>query len=120
VPFINIRISKTITREQELTLKNGLGKAIELVPGKSEKYLLLTFQDNVHIYLRGDDSQPVAFIEANIFGNENHAGYEEFSAAVCKLFAETLEITPDHIYINFSDIPDWSVAGMNIDRNRYA
>ena len=43
MPFIISRTNRSISREQERQLKNRLGKAIELVPGKSEQYLMLGF-----------------------------------------------------------------------------
>lgn len=119
MPFILSHISTSFTQEQEIRLKTGLGRAISLVPGKSEQYLLCGFEDNAHLYLRGDDSEPVAYIEAAVFGNESHAGYDEFTAEVCRLYSDVLGIAPDHIYIRYSDIPDWGVAGVNIDRNRF-
>ena len=39
MPFITARVNVTITKEQELKIKAGLGKAIELVPGKSEEHI---------------------------------------------------------------------------------
>ena len=41
MPFIVSRVSVPITKEQETELKAWMGRAIELVPGKSEEYLLL-------------------------------------------------------------------------------
>ena len=46
MPFIISRTNCDITRNQELQLKSRLGKAISLVPGKSEQYLLLGFEPN--------------------------------------------------------------------------
>ena len=74
MPFIVSRVSVPITKEQETELKAWMGRAIELVPGKSEDYLLLDFRDNCRLWLRGDDSRPAAYIEAAVFGNEGHAG----------------------------------------------
>ncbi len=68
MPFIVSRVSVPITREQETELKAWMGRAIELVPGKSEDYLLLDFQDSCRLWLRGDNSKPAAYIEAAIFG----------------------------------------------------
>lgn len=119
MPFIIARVSTPITKTQETELKSRLGKAIELVPGKSEEYLLLGFEDNYHLYLRGDNSEPTAYVEASIFGNENHFGYKEFTAEVTKAFNEVLGIAPDRIYIKFSDITAWGVNGMYIDRRRF-
>ena len=119
MPFIISRTNRSISREQERQLKNRLGKAIELVPGKSEQYLMLGFEDNCHLWLRGDDSCPMVYIEASIWGNEAHLGYDEFTAEVTRIFHDVLGIQPDCIFIRYSDIPDWGVAGHNFDRNKY-
>lgn len=119
MPFIISRTNRSISREQEKQLKASLGKAICLVPDKSEQYLMLGFEDNCRLWLRGDDSQPKAYIEAAIWGNEAHLGYDAFTAEVTRIFHDVLGIAPDCIYIRYSDIPDWGVAGHNFDRNQY-
>ena len=119
MPFIISRVNTGITSQQELQLKGRMGKAIELVPGKSEEYLLLGFEGDCHLSLRGKGDEPIAYIQASIFGNESHAGYDRFSAEVTRIFHETLGIPEANVYICYADIPDWAVGGMNIDRNRY-
>lgn len=119
MPFIISKVNVPISREQEIELKTRLGKAIELVPGKSEAYLLLGFEDNCRLWLRGDDSEPIAYIEANIFGNERHLGYDAFTAETTQAFHDVLGIATDHIYIHYTDIPDWGAGGRNFDRNRF-
>ena len=85
----------------------------------SEEYLLLEFEDNCHLWLRGQNQDPIAYIEAAIFGNEPHYGYDAFTTEVTNLFAKVLNIRPGHIYIKYEDIIAWGVQGMYIDRNRY-
>ena len=119
MPFIKVKTSCPITNEQEVRIKTLMGKAIELVPGKSEEYLLLEFEDHCRLWLRGNNDEPTAYIEAAIFGNENHFGYDAFTAEITRIFAETLGISPDHIYLKFEDIPAWGIQGMYIDRNQY-
>ena len=58
-------------------------------------------------------------IEAAIFGNELHYGYDAFTAEVTNLFSKVLNIRPDHIYIKYEDIIAWGVQGTYIDRNQY-
>ena len=113
------RLNIPISDEQEVQLKTLLGKAIELLPGLSEEYLMAGFEDNYHIYLRGDNSQPIAYIEVSIFGNEAHYGYDKLTAEITKIFHEVLNINPKNIYIKYDDIKDWGVNGMNFDRNDY-
>lgn len=119
MPFIKIKTSCAISEEQEKDLKKHIGKAIELVPGKSEEYLLLEFEDNSRLWLSGKNDEPIAYIEAAIFGNEPHYGYDSFTAEITKLFAEVMNCRPDHIYIKYEDIIAWGVQGMYIDRQQF-
>ena len=119
MPFIISRLNVPVSEAQERELKARMGKAISLVPGKSEEYLLLGFEDNCRLWLRGDNSEPIAYIEADIFGNETHAGYDAFTKEITKAFFEILNIPPENIYIKYDDIKAWSVNGMYIDRRIY-
>ena len=74
MPFIVSKVNIPVDAEQERALKERLGKAIELVPGKSEDYLLLSFEDNCRLWLGGENDKPMAYLTVSIFGNEDHAG----------------------------------------------
>ena len=54
MPFIDSKISKKITEEEEVELKTLLGQAITAIPGKSENWLMTGFEDGYHLYFRGD------------------------------------------------------------------
>ena len=116
MPFLIAKVNVHINSEQEINLKSRLGKAIELIPGLSEKYLLAGFESNHHFYLRGKNDEKIAYIEVSVFRNENHLGYEDFSAAITKIFVDELKISPINIYIKFNDIAAWSVGGIFFDR----
>ena len=74
---------------------------------------------SAHLWLRGEHDAPIAYIEAAIFGNEDHVGFDAFTYEITKAFAEILGIRPDRVYIKFEDIGVWGVGGMCIDRNMY-
>ena len=113
MPFIDSKISVKITKEQELELKSRLGEAISLIPGKSEQWLMAGFQDGYHLYFRGEDSEPMAFIEVRIFGGPDKAAFREMTAAITKIYQEVLGIAPDHMYIKYSATMDWGWNGGN-------
>lgn len=119
MPFIKAKTSCPFNKNQETEIKVRMGKAIELVPGKSEEYLLLEFEDNCRLWLRGDNTEPIVYIEVAIFGNELHYGYDAFTAEVTAIFSDVLELGPERIYIKYEDITAWGVQGMYIDRNQY-
>ena len=68
MPVIHTHVSVSTTPEQREALKTAYGKAITAVPGKSEGWLMCPFEDNMPIYFGGDDSQPAAYVEVNVFG----------------------------------------------------
>ena len=51
-----------------------MGKAIGLVPGKSEEYLLLEFEVNCRLWLRGNNDEPVAYADGFITVTKDNAG----------------------------------------------
>ena len=119
MPFIVSKVNVHVSEEQELALKTRLGKAIELVPGKSEEYLLLSFEDNCRLWLRGENDRPMAYLTVSVFGNESHAGYREFTAAVTDIYHDLLEVAPEDCYIKIDDISAWGVSGQYSDRRMF-
>lgn len=119
MPFIKTKVSCEITEAQERLLKSRFGKAIELVPGKSEEHLLLEFEDHAHLWLRGEQYAPIAYIEAAIFGNEGHYGYDDFTEEVTRMFQEILGVPANRIYIKYEDIGVWGAGGMCFDIARF-
>ena len=77
MPFLIAKVNVPVDAKQETKLKSQLGKAIELLPGLSEKYLLVGLEADCHIYLRGNKSEPVAYIEVSIFGNDQEAAFRD-------------------------------------------
>lgn len=118
MPFIISRVNIPLSYEQETALKAGLGQAISCVPDKSEASLMLGFEHSYHLYLSGDNSQPMAYITVAVFSNRSHHGYEQLNEAICQLFHRVLDIDPRRIFINYQDIPAWSMAGWTFDENQ--
>lgn len=76
MPFVIARVNVPVNKELEI--KSRLGRAIELVPGKNENYLLPGIEDDFHFYLRGDGEQKAAYIEASI-GQFLYRNIEDFT-----------------------------------------
>lgn len=113
MPFIDSKVSLKITEEQEKELKTRLGQAISLIPGKSENWLMTGFEDDYHMYFRGDNSEPIAYIEVRIFGGPNKAAFQKMTEEITKIYGDVLGIAPDHMYIKYSATPDWGWNGGN-------
>lgn len=113
MPFINTKVNVEISEEKEKILKEKLGKAIELIPGKSEQWLMLGFEDNVRLYFRGDNSCKIAFVEVKVFGSENKNAFNALTAKTCDIFNEVLGIDPDKVYVKYEVVSNWGWNGGN-------
>lgn len=118
MPFLVFKTNEPISRAQEIELKERIGCAISHVPGKSEQGLLVAFEDGARIWLAGDDA-PAVYVEASVFANEGHAGYGALSRDIAVACRDVLGISPDRVYVSYSDIPIWSVADMVADRRMF-
>ena len=104
MPFINSKISTSVSAEQEQALKTRLGQAISIVPGKSENWL----------YFRGDNSEPLAMVDVSVFGDEDAAAFSALTAEICKIFDEVMGIAPDHVYVKYQTVKYWGWNSDNI------
>ena len=67
MPFIDIKTNKQVTKNEEIALKEALGQAIAILPGKSETWLMLDIHDgcrktseragSVRLSIKGDAYQ---------------------------------------------------------------
>ena len=113
MPFISTKTNVTVNKEKETELKQRLGQAIAIIPGKSESWLMLAIEGDVPMYFRGDDSEPIAFVQVNIYGGEEDAAFRNMSAELTKIYGDVLGIAPDHMYIKYAASMDWGWNGSN-------
>ena len=75
-----------MSKEKEIALKEKLGQAITILPGKTERWLMLDFRDQCRMYFQGTQEEPIAFVEIKLFGAAGGVVYQEMTAAVTRLF----------------------------------
>ena len=113
MPFINSKVNVKILPEQETAIKTKLGKAIELIPGKSETWLMLSFEDECKLYLKGENDCKIAYVEVKVFGAEDKVAFEKLTIAICEIFNDVLGIAPDKTYVKYEAVTNWGWNGMN-------
>ena len=113
MPFIETKTNVTVSKESEKALKEKLGQAISILPGKSESWLMLAIEGDVPMYFRGNDADPVAFVDVKIFGNASSDAYSKMTAELTKIYGEILGVAPDHMYIRYYGSADWGWNGRN-------
>ena len=113
MPFIDSKVSVKTTPEQRTELKERLGKAIEVIPGKSESWLMMDLADEQNMYFKGDGGKPTAFVAVSVYGGPDSAAFDRMTAEITKIYGDVLGIAPDRIYVKYSATPDWGWNGSN-------
>lgn len=113
MPFINSKVSVSLSDEKKEAIKSKLGQAISLIPGKSENWLMVGFEENCSLYFRGIKEEKIAFVEVKIFGSTSKSAYDALTSAICQIFEEELGMDGDKIYVKYEEVSNWGWNGSN-------
>ena len=113
MPYIATTSNVSISGRKKESMKERMGKAIELIPGKTESWLMLSFRDNVSMYFKGND-EPCAICQVKLFGTADEEAYADLTEALTDIVREELDIEPDRIYVAYEEINTWGWNGGNL------
>lgn len=107
MPFIDTKLNFRLSEEKEAILKTRLGEAIETFPGKNEYWLMLSFTDNCRMWFRGYNNFPIAMVRVELLGSAAGAVCEEMTRVICRIFKEELDLSPEHVYVEYTFTDHW-------------
>ena len=113
MPFIETKTSVTVSKEQLSALKDAFAEAIEIIPGKSEEWLMLNTVGGCNMAFRGDMDTPSAMIKVEIFGKAKDDEYDRLTAAICERVSDILGVPSDRIYVRYEEVSHWGYNGFN-------
>ena len=113
MPFIDAKISVALTLAQEESVKQKLGKAISLIPGKSEAWLMLNIQPECHLYFQGNNQEPSAMVEVKLLGAASPDAYQKMTAEVTKILNGELGIPANRVFVKYDEVQHWGWNGSN-------
>ena len=113
MPMIITKSSTPITKAQEAELTRAYGEAITLLPGKTEEWLMLSFEENARLAFRGKSDSPLCYVEVNLLGKAPRAAYDKLTERICELLEQLLGIPQDGIYVKYDEAEVWGYNGSN-------
>ena len=113
MPMVGVITNVSISGSARAELARGLGEAVQLIPGKSESWLMLTFEPETRMAFRGKADEPVAFIAVDLYGGAPDAACDKLTARLCALAGEVLGIAADHVYVRYLATDQWGWNGAN-------
>ena len=105
MPFIDSKITVSLTPEKEEAIKTKLGEAIQIL-NKSETYLMVGFEDNYDLYMG-------AYVSVSLFGQASPSAYSEMTKVICDILSEELSIPGNQVYVTYHGVNDWGWNGSN-------
>ena len=113
MPYIETKTTRKIDKATADGLREELGRAIELIPGKTEKWLMLSFIDGLDMALAGVPGD-AAMIDVSLLGHADDGAYAALTEKICEIVSCALEIPKDRIYIKYSEYERWGWNGINL------
>ena len=112
MPFIDSKITLSVSQEKREVLKAELGKAVSIL-SKPESFLMLGFEDNYALYMGGRKLEKGAYVAVSLFGSASSAAYEKMTAKICELYEKELGIPGNAVYVTYHGVSDWGWNGQN-------
>lgn len=100
MPLIRITTNQAAATEKQAALLSQLSATTASMLGKPESYVMVIFNQQPQMLFAGSP-EPMAYVELKSLGlPENNTA--DYSAQLCALIREQLDILPERVYIEFS------------------
>ena len=96
MPFIDSKVTVSVTEEQKEKIKSELGKAITTLH-KTETYLMVGIEDDYDLWMAGNKLDKGAYVSVSLFGNASASDYDNMTAKICEIYEQELEIGRAHV-----------------------
>lgn len=108
MPYISFKTNHNLTLRQENTIKSKSGELISLIPGKTEKALMIHMEDDQIMYFKGEET-PCMMIEINLYKSAEFDDKKKLTEAMIQMIHETTKIEADNIYVIFHEFDHWGL-----------
>ncbi len=112
MPFINTKTNFEIDKAKRDKIKSDYGKAIGIIPGKSEGSLMLAFE-SCPMYFKGQEKEKLAFVEVKLYGKADRSAMNDLTAEICNILNTETGIAKSDIYVKYEEVEVWGCNGGN-------
>jgi phenylpyruvate tautomerase PptA (4-oxalocrotonate tautomerase family) len=102
MPLLKLETSAALSEDKRKALLASLSKAVAETVGKPEQYVMVT-ADQAGMMMSGKAGD-AAFVDIRSIGGLSGEVNRKLSQQVCKLLKDALGISPDRVYLNFTDV----------------
>lgn len=111
MPFINVKTNAKLTKEKKEIIKRRLFDSISIIPGKSDRYLMIAVEDEIDMAFHRDSETLAAMVEIKLFGASTKDVYQKLTGAVCRILNDEADVSGDSCYVRFEESTYWGYNG---------
>ena len=111
MPLLKLETTAVIPEAKQQALLASLSKAVAETIGKPEQYVMVTVSQ-VAMLMSGKPGD-AAFADIRSIGGLGQDVNRKLSQQICKLLKDSLGLSPDCVYLNFTDVDagNWGWSG---------
>lgn len=102
MPLLRLETSVALPEDKRKALLASLSKAVAETIGKPEQYVMVIASQAV--MLMSGKAGDGAFVDVRSIGGLSDEVNRKLSQQVCKLLKDSLGISPDRVYLSFTDV----------------
>src|SRR3974377_2265246 len=102
MPLLKLETTVPLPDEKGKPLLAARSKAVAGSIGKPEQYVMITVSHSD--MLMSGKAGDTAFVDIRSIGGLNGETNRKLSQQICKLLKDSLGITPDRVYLNFTEV----------------
>jgi len=102
MPLLRLETNVALAEDKRKVLLASLSKAVAETIGKPEQYVMVT-AGQATMLMSGKQGE-AAFVDIRSIGGLSNDVNQKLSQQVCKLLKDSLGISPDRVYLNFTDV----------------
>src|SRR5215469_14281138 len=102
MPLLKLETTVAISDDKRKALLTSLSKTVAASIGKPEQYVMVTIGQSAMV-ISGKPGD-AALVDVRSIGGLNDDVNRKLSQQVCKLLQDSLGISPDRVYLNFTDV----------------
>lgn len=112
MPFIDSKITVSVSGEKKEKIKTRLGQAISELH-KTESYLMVGMESDYDLWMAGKKLEKGAYVSVSLYGSASPADYDRMTGKICAILEEELGIPGSSVYVAYHPVSDWGWNGRN-------
>ena len=111
MPFINVKTNAALSQEKKGIIKRRLFDCISIIPGKSDRYMMVAIEDGLDMAFHRESAANIAFTEVKLFGGSTKDVYQKLTAAICNILSDEADVSGEYSYVKFDETKYWGFNG---------